>query len=157
MMTPSTVIRLAFTPTHSIIALGVRDHKRFPNRTVHCRTLRGLLPNTCSTCDQDLDILTTSSFTSFCDYPSHTSRRTTRVQASRNSVCDREFQRLRVSGTIQHSRLKFIYKQAISAQAGGKRLTLQILDVTATNIVPALLAVKKMAGRPSGSGPAKQP
>ena len=37
---------------------------------------------------------------------------------------------------------QFVNTQAIGAQAHGQRLTLQLLDLTATKIVPALLAAK---------------
>jgi hypothetical protein len=37
---------------------------------------------------------------------------------------------------------QFVNTQAIGARAGGDRLTLQFLELTATKIVPALLATK---------------
>jgi hypothetical protein len=42
----------------------------------------------------------------------------------------------------QMSAEQFVNTQAISAQAGGKRLTLQLMDLAVTKIVPALLAAR---------------
>ena len=42
----------------------------------------------------------------------------------------------------QMSAEQFVNTQAISAQAGGKRLTLQLMDLAVKKIVPALLAAR---------------
>src|SRR5260221_12832968 len=56
------------------------------------------------------------------------------VMLSNNTIDKEEFDDLMAE--------QFVNTQAIGAQAHGQHLTLQLLDLTATKIVPALLAVK---------------
>jgi hypothetical protein len=62
------------------------------------------------------------------------------VMLSNNTIDKEEFDDLMADQKLEAE--QFVNTQAIGAQAHGQHLTLQLLDLTATKIVPALLAVK---------------